>query len=134
MIEIVDRAIDVPRVLNSVRSEAAGGVVHFLGTIRNDGGISGLFYESYPEMALKALKRIAEEAQKRSPVDRVSIVHRVGWIPVGEEAVVIAVPSAHREGAFAACRFIIEEIKKDLPVWKQERTGMERRGDESQVA
>ena len=120
MIEIVEKQIDVPKVLDSVRSETAGGVVHFLGTVRNDGGISGLFYEGYPEMAVAVLKRIADEAKRRWPVERVAVVHRVGWIPVGEEAVVVAVGSAHRAGAFEACRFVIDTLKKEAPIWKIE--------------
>lgn len=123
MIEITEKPIDVPAVLESVRSEASGGVVHFLGTIRNDGGISGLFYESHPEMAAAVLRKIADETRRRWPVEQVSIVHRVGWIPVGEEAVVVAVGSPHRAEAFEACRFVIDTLKKEAPIWKTDEGG-----------
>lgn len=121
MIAIVHERIDVPQVLHSVRSETAGGVVHFLGTIRNDDGADqngGLFYESHAKMAESVLRKIADEAQRRWPLERVSVVHRIGWIPVGEEAVVVAVSSAHRAEAFEACRFLIDRIKEEAPIWK----------------
>jgi len=120
MIDIVSHPIDVPTILDSVRSQTSGGIIHFLGTIRNDGGIEGLLYESYPEMAKKVLEDIAAEAKKRWPVESVSVIHRVGWIPVGEEAVVVAVGSAHRAEAFDACRYVIDTIKHEAPIWKVE--------------
>jgi molybdopterin synthase catalytic subunit len=120
MIALTQERIDVAKVLDSVRSETAGGVVHFLGTIRNDGGIDGLQYDSYPVMAQKILESIASEARRRWPVEEVSVVHRVGWIPVGEEAVVVAVGSAHRAEAFEACRYVIDTLKRDAPIWKIE--------------
>ena len=118
MIEVTEKAIDVPKVLDSVRSKTAGGVVHFIGVVRNDDGIEGLSYESYPEMAVSEMKRIAEEAKRRWPVETVAVVHRVGWIPVGEEAVVVAVGSGHRAEAFEACRFVIDRVKEEAPIWK----------------
>lgn len=120
MIAITTKPIDVPQVLETVRSHTTGGVVHFLGTIRNDHGIDGLLYESYPEMAQKVLENIADEAKRRWSVENVSIVHRVGWIPVGEEAVVVAVGSAHRAEAFEACRYVIDTLKHEAPLWKVE--------------
>ena len=118
MIEVTEKAIDVPKVLDSVRSKTAGGVVHFIGVVRNDDGIEGLSYESYPEMAVSEMKRIAEEAKRRWPVETVAVVHRVGWIPVGEEAVVVAVGSPHRAEAFEVCRFVIDRVKEAAPIWK----------------
>lgn len=120
MIEITEKAIDVPKVLDSVRSATAGGVVHFVGVVRNDDGIDGLTYEGYPEMALSVMKRIAEEATRRWPVETVAVVHRIGWVPVGEEAVVVAVGSGHRVEAFEACRFVIDTLKREAPIWKFE--------------
>lgn len=120
MIAITAEPIDVPQVLETVRSPTTGGVVHFLGTIRNDHGIEGLLYESYPEMALKVLESIAAEAKKRWPIETVSVVHRIGWIPVGEEAVVVAVSSPHRSEAFEACRYVIDTLKHEAPIWKVE--------------
>ena len=118
MIEVTEKAIDVPKVLDSVRSKTAGGVVHFIGVVRNDDGIEGLSYESYPEMAVSEMKRIAEEAKRRWLVETVAVVHRVGWIPVGEEAVVVAVGSPHRAEAFEVCRFVIDRVKEAAPIWK----------------
>lgn len=120
MIEITTGAIDVSKVLDSVRSETSGGVVHFLGTIRNDEGIEGLLYESHAEMARNVLESIVAKAKKRWPIEAVSVVHRVGWIPVGEEAVVVAISSPHRAEAFEACRFVIDTLKSEAPIWKIE--------------
>jgi molybdopterin synthase catalytic subunit len=71
-------------------------------------------------MARKVLESIASEAKRRWPVEAVSAVHRIGWIPVGEEAVVIAVSSRHRNDAFEACRYVIDTLKRDAPIWKIE--------------
>jgi len=120
MIEITANRINVPEVLDFVRSHTSGGVVHFLGTIRNDNDIDGLLYECYPEMARKVLETIVAETKKRWSVEKVSVVHRVGWIPVGEEAVVVAVSSPHRAEAFEACRFVIDTLKHEAPIWKIE--------------
>jgi molybdopterin synthase catalytic subunit len=120
MIDVTEKPIDVPRVLASVETEKAGGVVHFLGTVRKEKGLTGLFYEGYPEMAVAVLRAIADEARRRWPVERVAVVHRVGWVGLGEPAVVVAVSSAHRAEAFEACRYVIDTLKREAPIWKME--------------
>jgi molybdopterin synthase catalytic subunit len=80
----------------------------------------GLDYEAYPGMAIKELERIGADAKKQWPICRMAIVHRLGAVKIGEASVIIAVSSAHRDAAFAACRFAIEEIKKTVPIWKKE--------------
>jgi molybdopterin synthase catalytic subunit len=79
-----------------------------------------MVYEAYQEMAEDVLGRIAEEAEERFGTDRILVLHRVGELGVGEVSTAIAVATPHREEAYGASRYIIEEIKKRLPVWKQE--------------
>lgn len=100
-----------------------GAVASFVGIVRDhDHGrhVLKLHYECYLSMAEKMLERIVGEAKKRWPVDEVVIRHRIGTLEIGEAAVAIAVSSAHRAEAFQVCRFVIEEIKKRVPIWKKE--------------
>jgi molybdopterin synthase catalytic subunit len=106
--------------LEDVRS---GGICIFEGRVRDHHGGKGvlaLSYDCYEPMAEKLLAELREEAQRRWPLRRVIAVHRIGPVPLGELAVWIGVAAEHREEAFAACRFLIEEIKHRLPVWKYE--------------
>jgi molybdopterin synthase catalytic subunit len=110
-------------VLSHVGAEQDGAVLLFLGIVRDhaDGrAVSGMRYESYEEMATPVLREIAEEAAERIGSDRVAVVHRVGELEIGEVSVAIAASSPHRAEAYDASRYVIEEIKKRLPVWKKE--------------
>jgi molybdopterin synthase catalytic subunit len=110
-------------LLSGFPSSADGAVLLFLGVVRdhNDGrSVRGMVYEAYQEMAEDVLGRIAEEAEERFGTDRILVLHRVGELGVGEVSTAIAVATPHREEAYGASRYIIEEIKKRLPVWKQE--------------
>jgi len=123
MLKIVEQKIDVQEVIDSVISPECGAVAVFIGTVRNNSNgklVTGILYEGYRSMAEKTLNMIAGEISKKWKPSRVSIVHRIGKLKVGEPSVVIAVGTPHRKEAFEACRFAIEEIKKQLPVWKQE--------------
>ena len=120
MREISEHEIPVTDVIDSVRRPEAGGMVIFMGTVRKDPGIEGLELEVYEEMALQNLKAIREEAIRRFGILDASIVHRVGPMDIGEDIVVIAVSSAHRVDAFEACRFLIDELKVTVPIWKKE--------------
>ena len=96
----------------------------FVGVVRdhNDGrAVSGVDYEAYEEMAEKVLLEIATEVSDEFGTDRVAVVHRVGALTIGEASVAIAVSSPHRAEVYGASRYVIEEIKKRLPVWKNER-------------
>jgi molybdopterin synthase catalytic subunit len=115
--------IDPRRLLDTVRSGEDGAVVLFLGTVRdhNDGrAVSGMRYDSYGPMAEKVLGEIAAEAAARLGTDRLAVVHRVGELGIGEISVAIAASSPHRAEAFDASRYVIEQIKVRLPMWKQE--------------
>ena len=124
MIRITDEIIDPGAVLDSVGSDADGAKILFLGTVRdhNDGrAVEGLRYEAYPAMAEAVLKEIVQEAIARYETDQVAVVHRTGTLGLGEVAVAVAVASHHRAEAFDAARYVMEELKQRLPVWKEEQ-------------
>jgi len=127
MIEITEEPIEVWKVIRSAAADTAGGVVHFIGTVRKEKRLTGLFYECYPVMALRILEEVAAEAKKRWPIEKISITHRYGWVEVGEPSIVIAVACAHRREAFEACRFVIDQIKEIAPIWKREFSETERK-------
>ena len=121
---IVQDPIDPAAVLASVGSDEDGASLLFTGVVRNHNQgrtVGGVRYDAYEEMAARVLSQIVEEAVQLVGTDRIVAVHRVGELTVGEVSVAIAVSSPHRAEAFEASRFIIEEIKKRLPVWKKER-------------
>ncbi|HEX6306887.1 MAG TPA: molybdenum cofactor biosynthesis protein MoaE [Longimicrobiales bacterium] len=115
--------IDPQAVLDSIGSAADGAAILFLGTVRdeNEGrSVDGMHYDAYPEMAEAVLREIALVAAQRAGTDRIAVVHRIGTLGIGEVSVAIAVSTPHRAESFDAARFIIEQIKQRLPVWKQE--------------
>lgn len=110
-------------VVGAVDGPGAGAVATFLGLVRdrNQGRrVLWLDYEAYAPLAEKALARIVTEAESRWPGARMAIHHRTGRLEIGEASVVIAVATAHRADAFAACRYAIERIKQIVPIWKHE--------------
>lgn len=119
MIEITEHEIDIAAVLKRVSSARAGGTVFFVGTVREEGELKGLRYEVYPKMAERELEKLAEEAKRQWPLESVAVVHRVGWVPLGEASVAIAVSSVHRKEAYEASRFLIDRIKEVVPIWKE---------------
>jgi len=120
---IVTRALDPSALVAEVSRHEHGAVVLFVGTVRdvNDGrSVDGIEYAAYGAMAEKELARILAEAAERYPAADIIVEHRTGRLALGEASVVIAVSHAHRRPAYDASRFVIEEIKKRLPVWKRE--------------
>ena len=116
--------IDPAEVLQRVGTAADGAAALFVGMVRNsnDGRpVGGMEYEGYLDMARDQLAAIAAEAGRQAGSDRVAVVHRLGELAIGEVSVAIAVSSPHRAEAFRAARYVIEEIKKRLPIWKRER-------------
>ena len=121
--EITSDPIDVNAVAESIRHDEDGGVVTFVGVVRNQNrGKQVLYmdYEAYPEMAVGEMRAIGEEIARRWGLHHLRIVHRVGRIEIGEASVVIAVAAPHRDLAFDACRFAIDRLKETVPVWKKE--------------
>ena len=120
---ITSDAIEPGRILALVGSPADGAAILFLGTVReqNDGrAVTGMRYDAYVEMAEPVLRDIATAAAAHAGTDRVAVVHRIGELAIGDVSVAIAVSSPHRAEAFDAARFVIEQIKQRLPVWKHE--------------
>ena len=143
MIELTHEPIDSAAVTNSVQDPAAGAVVSFLGTVREitdslrtesrrtesrrtesrrteSRRTESLEYECYAEMAEKKLAELEADARSRWPLVECAIVHRLGFLPVGETSIVIAVSSAHRRVAFEAGQWLIDRIKEVVPIWKKE--------------
>ncbi len=123
MIKIVQEKIDTAEVLASVQSESCGANVLFVGTTRNltDGQeTKRLSYDCYSEMATKEIQKLCDQAFSKWPIERVSAVHRTGMVEVGEASIAIAVSSPHRQAAFAAAQWLIDTLKKQVPIWKQE--------------
>jgi molybdopterin synthase catalytic subunit len=120
---IVRHPIDLRSLLDEVRDYGNGAALLFLGTVRdvNDGRpVSGMEYTAYEEMAERELARIVGEAVSRCATEDIVVEHRIGVLGLGEVSVAIAVGHSHRAPAYDASRYIIEEIKKRLPVWKRE--------------
>lgn len=123
MIRIVFEEIDLSEILNAVRDPAGGGTVLFIGTTRNQSEgrtVLSLEYEAYAAMALRMMEEIAAEAKERWDLCRTAMVHRVGKVGIGEASVAIAVSAPHRKEAFEACRFCIDRLKQNVPIWKKE--------------
>jgi molybdopterin synthase catalytic subunit len=115
--------IDAARLLGDVVTDDDGAALLFWGVVRNHNEgrtVSHLEYHVYAEMAERMMVRIAEEAIARFGVGGVRIVHRVGKLAIGEASVGVAVASPHRAEAYEASRYVIEELKKRVPVWKRE--------------
>jgi len=115
--------IDTQAARRELQNLGAGGYVSFEGWVRdhNEGReVTRLEYEAFQELAVKEGDRIVEEALRRFPVAQASCIHRVGALGLGEMAVWVGVSSEHRGEAFDACRFIIDEVKHRVPIWKKE--------------
>lgn len=122
-IEVTDRSIEVGPHYAAMLSSGTGAVVLFSGNVRdhNEGkAVSRLYYEAYDGMVQRVLQQIAEEAVGRWRLARMAIVQRIGWIPVGEPAVIVLASHAHRNEAFQAARYGIDELKRRAPIWKKE--------------
>ena len=123
MILLTREPLDPQAIAATVHSDANGGVVTFLGTTRNetDGRrVLYLEYEAYEGMAEKMLASIAQEISQRWGITDISIAHRFGRLEIGEVSLVVAVACPHRAEAFAACQYVVDRIKQDVPIWKKE--------------
>ncbi|KAA3438224.1 molybdenum cofactor biosynthesis protein MoaE [Rufibacter hautae] len=115
--------VDLNEAFHYLQDPGAGGIDLFVGTVRNHAHgkeVVKLVFEAYAPMALKEMQKLAVAAQQQWPIEKLVILHAVGEKLVGEPVVIIGVASAHREVAFTACRFLIDELKKTVPIWKKE--------------
>lgn len=122
-VKLTEEALDPEACRQMVADPSAGGQVIFCGAVRNHTKgeeVTHLFYEAYESMALREMKHICDKVTQRWPVVKACVHHRTGTLQIGELAVVIAVSAAHRQAAFEACMFMIDELKKDVPIWKRE--------------
>lgn len=122
-VRLTREPIDAAAILATVKQPEDGAAAVFDGVVRNNTrGRRTLFldYEAYESMALVQMRELAAEARRRFGVHAVSIVHRLGRLEIGETSILIAVAAAHRGAAFDACRFVIDTLKKTVPIWKRE--------------
>ena len=123
MIEIVETPVDTALLADSLRDSRAGGYAAFEGWVRNENdghAVERLEYEAYAPLCVKEGERIVEEARAKYPFIAARVVHRTGLLELGDCAVWVGVVSKHRDEAFRACRYIIDELKVRLPIWKKE--------------
>ncbi|MDI5970396.1 molybdenum cofactor biosynthesis protein MoaE [Streptomyces sp. SL13] len=123
LLAIRDTPLSVDEVFAAMGDDAAGGTALFVGTVRNhDNGpaaVTGLGYSAHPSAAAE-LRRVAEKVVADFPVLALAAAHRVGELAVGDLAVVVAVGCAHRGEAFEACRRLIDDLKREVPIWKHQ--------------
>ena len=120
---ITSEKIDSQELIDAVQTQADGAVCVFYGVVREDSRnkkVRFLEYDAYPEMAEKKMREILDEVAVRWPEQRAAIVHRIGTLAIGEASVVIAVGSPHRGESFEACRYVIDRVKQEVPIWKKE--------------
>ncbi len=122
-IQISDKPLSEQTCLEFVAHPGAGGIVNFIGTVRNQTqgkAVIKLEFEAYISMAISEMRKIAELASQKWPIQKMAIHHRVGTLAVGEIAVIISVACPHRKAAFEACSFAIDTLKETVPIWKKE--------------
>ena len=120
---ITEQPIEAAELIQAVQTPADGAVCVFYGVVREDSRnkkVRFLEYDAYPEMAQKKMREILDEVAVQWPEQRAAIVHRIGRLEIGEASVVIAVGSPHRGESFEACRYIIDRVKQEVPIWKKE--------------
>lgn len=125
MIAVTKDDFSVEQLIREMKKPESGAIVSFLGTVKGiveGSNVDSLMVESYEDMALKRMTDLKDEAMKRFGVADVTIVHRVGTLKPTDNIVFIAVSSPHRQQAFEACHWIIDELKKSVPFWKKEHT------------
>lgn len=123
MTGLTQEPILIDHLIKSVKLPNCGAIDLFIGTVRNNTNgreVKQLEFEAYEKMALKEMDNIVKDALIKWPIGRVNIIHRLGTLKIGEIAVAIAVSSPHRAAAFEACRYVIDTLKKTVPIWKKE--------------
>jgi molybdopterin synthase catalytic subunit len=123
IVSLTREPIDRDALVAALQQPGDGAIVVFDGIVRdNTRGRTTLYldYEAYEEMALAEMRKLARDAAERFAIDRVGVVHRLGRLEIGESSIVIVVTSAHRAAAFDACRWLIDTLKRTVPVWKKE--------------
>lgn len=120
---VTEEPLDLLSLIRETEDPASGALVVFVGTVRNENEgrpVSALAYEAHIPLAERVLRELEEEVLARFPVRKVRIQHRIGPMGIGEPSVIIVVRAPHRAEAFEACRYAIDELKKRVPIWKEE--------------
>ena len=123
LVALSEEPLDPVAIAERVRGDGDGALVVFEGVVREQSRgkqVRALVYEAYGSMAQRQIEQLAEEAGRRWPISNVAVVHRTGTLKVGEVSVVIAVAAPHRGEAFDACEWLIDELKRTVPIWKKE--------------
>ena len=123
MITITNNPLSLQEVMLELEDNSAGAVSVFIGNVRNrgrSGNVSEIYYEAYSEMAEQKMREIEKEAQTKWEIKKLVAFHRIGNIKVGESSIIIGVSSEHRHEAFEACKYIINNVKTRVPIWKKE--------------
>ncbi|HEY0754697.1 MAG TPA: molybdenum cofactor biosynthesis protein MoaE [Ktedonobacteraceae bacterium] len=123
VITITDEPLDRAALIAAVTHASIGGIAIFEGVVRDNARgkqVYYLEYDVYPEMALAKIREIVAEARQRWGVEHVAVAHRTGRLEIGEASVIIVVAAPHRGEAFDACRYIIDTLKTNVPIWKKE--------------
>ena len=122
-ISLIKEPLNVTSFINACYDDSCGAVTTFIGTVRNSNKGKEVLYldfEAFEPMALKELNTIAQTVVERWNVQKIAIAHRLGKVTIGEEAVVIAVSTPHRRASFESCEYVIDTLKKTVPIWKKE--------------
>ena len=123
MIRITNDELSLQEIMSELEDNSAGAVSIFMGNVRNHGkhgNVSEIYYESYREMAEEKMREIENEVHAKWNIQKLVTIHRIGKLKVGETSILIGVCSEHRHEAFEACRYIINNVKTRVPIWKKE--------------
>ena len=123
LIQITNDHVSLQVVMSEIEDNSAGAVSIFIGNVRNGGkfgNVSEIYYEAYREMAEEKMREIENEAHTKWNIKKLVAIHRIGNLKVGQTSIIIGVCSEHRHEAFEACKYIINNVKTRVPIWKKE--------------
>jgi molybdopterin synthase catalytic subunit len=123
LISITNNHLNLQEVTCELEDNSAGALSIFIGNVRNRGrfgNVSEIYYEAYSEMAEEKMKEIENEACTKWAIKKLVAIHRIGNLKVGETSIIIGVSSEHRHEAFEACKYMINNVKTRVPIWKKE--------------
>jgi len=123
LISITNNRLNLQEIMFELEDNSAGALSIFIGNVRNHGrfgNVSEIYYETYNEMAQEKMREIENEAQTKWGIKKLVAIHRIGNIKVGETSIIIGVSSEHRHEAFEACKYVINNVKTRVPIWKKE--------------
>ena len=123
MIKITNNHLNLQEIMLELEDNSAGALSIFIGNVRNGGrygNVSEIYYETYSEMAEQKMMEIENEAQTKWEIKKLVAFHRIGNIKVGETSIIIGISSEHRHEAFEACKYVIDNVKTRVPIWKKE--------------